>query len=435
MESGFEIWRKEQGKIWEKVGEAGRNTDTWTDYSAHTDTAYRYRVRAIRGENVYSDFAVSDLVNNADPSIPGQLFFLSLGTYMLIGTDEPVPEWVKHTLEVRMGINEVWQDYTLGQKEGSLLVYFFPVEGKEYEFRIRCENQGNISHGPVYRLPASVPEAPAGLKVVYMGSNRVLLSWDDISKTEDGYRVYRIEGQKRTRIGTTPADSASFADYNPAPGSKVRYEVRAYNARGESAGVSIDVSVPQKAVFRDLEGYPWCADAVNALAASGAIAQSADGLFRPGVNITRAEFITILIKSFDIIPESEFLFTVRDVNRSAWYYPYRMTAVELGIVIPDQNRNTGPLSPVTRADMAVYMNRLLASMNRTLAPISVSYLERFTDGYLVSEDLKGIISSLAGDGILPPQGGLTLDLNRPATRAEAAVVLHRFTGRYNRTGR
>ena len=26
---------------------------------------------------------------------------------MLIGTDEPVPEWVKHTLEVRMGINEV----------------------------------------------------------------------------------------------------------------------------------------------------------------------------------------------------------------------------------------------------------------------------------------------------------------------------------------
>ena len=107
----------------------------------------------------------------------------------------------------------------------------------------------------------------------------------------------------------------------------------------------------------------------------------------------------------------------------------------MGIVIPDQNRNAGPLSPVTRADMAVYMNRLLASMNRTLAPISVSYLERFTDGYLVSEDLKGIISSLAGDGILPPQGGLTLDLNRPATRAEAAVVLHRFTGRYNRTGR
>ena len=46
-----------------------------TDYSAHTDTAYRYRVRAIRGENVYSDFAVSDLVNNADPSIPGQPLF------------------------------------------------------------------------------------------------------------------------------------------------------------------------------------------------------------------------------------------------------------------------------------------------------------------------------------------------------------------------
>lgn len=435
VESGFEIWRKEQGKIWEKVGEAGRNTDTWTDYSAHTDTAYRYRVRAVRGKNVYSDFAVSELVNNADPSIPGKLFFVPAGKYILIGTDEPAPEWVKHTLELRTGINEEWRDYTLSQREGSLLVYFFPAEGKEYEFRIRCENQGNISYGPVYRLPASVPEAPAGLRVAYMGSNRVLLSWSDTSKSEDGYRIYRIEGQKRTLLGTTQANAVSFADTKAVPGSKVRYELRAYNARGESAGVYIDVSVPQKAAFRDLGGYPWCADSVNALAASGAIALSADGLFRPGASITRAEFVTILLKAFNIIPESEFLFPVRDVPRNSWYYPYMMTAVKMGIVIPDQNRNAGPLSPVTRADMAVYMNRLLASMNRTLDSISVSYLDRFTDGYKVSEDLKGIISSLAGDGILPPQGGLTLDLDKPATRAEAAVVLHRFTGRYNRTGR
>ena len=435
VESGFEIWRKEQGKIWEKVGETGRNTDTWTDYSAHTGTSYRYRVRAVRGKNVYSDFAVSELVNNADPSIPGKLFFVPAGKYILIGTDEPAPEWVKHTLELRTGINEEWRDYTLSQREGSLLVYFFPAEGKEYEFRIRCENQGNISYGPVYRLPASVPEAPAGLRVAYMGSNRVLLSWSDTSKSEDGYRIYRIEGQKRTLLGTTQANAVSFADTKAVPGSKVRYELRAYNARGESAGVYIDVSVPQKAAFRDLGGYPWCADSVNALAASGAIALSADGLFRPGASITRAEFVTILLKAFNIIPESEFLFPVRDVPRNSWYYPYMMTAVKMGIVIPDQNRNADPLSPVTRADMAVYMNRLLASMNRTLDSISVSYLDRFTDGYKVSEDLKGIISSLAGDGILPPQGGLTLDLDKPATRAEAAVVLHRFTGRYNRTGR
>ena len=219
------------------------------------------------------------------------------------------------------------------------------------------------------------------------------------------------------------------------PGSTVRYEVCAFNTRGESTGISIDVSVQQKAVFKDLEGFSWCTDAVNALASSGAIAQNPDGLFHPGANITRAQFITILMKSFDIMPESEFLFSVKDVAPGSWYYPYMMTAVKLGIVIPDENRNAGPLNPVTTADMAIFMNRLLTARNRALDSISISYLDRFTDGYLVGENLKGIISSLAGDGIIPPQQSLTLDLDRPVTRAEAAVVLYRFSSKYHSAGR
>lgn len=432
VESGFEIWRKEEGKIWRKVDEVGKNTYTWTDYSALTGTSYRYRVRAIRGENVFSDFAVSGLVNNNEPIAPGQLYFLALGSYMLIGTDDTAPEGVTYTLEYRTGINEQWNDYTLGQQEGKLLVYFFPAAGTAYDFRIRSNNQGNITYGPVYSLPASVPEAPTGLRVAQLGSGRVLLAWDDVSKTEDGYRIYRIQNQKRTLIASLDRDASSFADTNVTPGSTVSYEVRAYNARGESSAASIEVSVPQKAVFSDLDGYPWCADAVNALAASGVIARNAEGLFRPGTNITRAELVTLLLKAFDITPESDFLFTVRDVPKNSWYYPYMMTAVKHGIIIPDQNRNTYPLGTVTRAEMAVFMNRFLVSRNKMLGTVSVSYLDRFTDGYLVGEDIKPIISSLAADGILPPQGGLTLDLDRKVTRAEAAVALYRFSSRYHR---
>lgn len=435
VESGFEIWRKEQNGIWQKVDEVGRNIHTWTDYSSLTDMSYRYRVRAIRGESAFSDFAVSDLIDNAEPFMPGELLFLPMESSMLIGSNEPAPEGVRYTLEVRTDINQPWSDYSLGQTGRTLLVFFFPADGKEYDFRIRSENQGNIIHGPVYRLHGSVPEAPTGLRVASMGSNQVLLTWNDISKTEDGYRIYRIQDQKRILVGTTEKDATSFIDTKAVPGSTVRYEVCAFNTRGESTGISIDVSVQQKAVFKDLEGFSWCTDAVNALASSGAIAQNPDGLFHPGANITRAQFITILMKSFDIMPESEFLFSVKDVAPGSWYYPYMMTAVKLGIVIPDENRNAGPLNPVTTADMAIFMNRLLTARNRALDSISISYLDRFTDGYLVGENLKGIISSLAGDGIIPPQQSLTLDLDRPVTRAEAAVVLYRFSSKYHSAGR
>jgi len=432
VESGFEIWRKVEGKAWELIDTVPRNTTDWTDYSAHTNKIYRYRVRAIRGESVYSGFAVTDRVNNAEPPMPGELLFLPLDNYMLIGTDEPAPEGVTYTLEMRTDINEPWMDYTFGQKGSALLVYFFPTVGKEYDFRIRSENKGNTVYGPVYHLPGTVPEAPANLRVAFSGPNHVLLAWNDVSTAEDGFRIYRIHDQKRTLIGTTVRNATSFTDTAAIPGATVSYEVCAFNLRGESASRSVQVSIPQDSVFKDLEAFPWCVDAVNALAASGVIARNPDGLFHPGVNITRAEFITLLLKVYGIVPESEFLFSLKDVTPSHWYYPYMMTAVKMGIVIPDENRYSGALNPITKAEMAVCINRLLAARNRMLYPVSVAYLDRFTDGQLVPEDLKGIISSLAADGIMPAQDGYTLNLSQPATRAEAAVILYRFSMRYHR---
>ncbi|HOP72147.1 MAG TPA: S-layer homology domain-containing protein [Thermoclostridium caenicola] len=432
VESGFEIWRKEDGKTWELLDVVPRNTTDWTDYSAQTDTIYRYRVRAIRGESVYSRFVVTDPVNNAEPVLPGELLFSSRGDRMLIGSDEPAPEGVTYMLEVREGINAPWRDHTLVQPGKSLMVYFSPVSGKEYDFRLRSENKGNIVYGPVYHMPGYVPEAPTGLRVASMGSSLVLLSWNDNSKTEDGYRIYRVEGQRRTLIGTTGKDVTSFADTAAISGATVSYEVCAYNLRGESTRQSIQVTVPQKVTFKDLDGYPWCVDAVNALAASGVISQNPDGLFRPGANITRAECITILLKSFGIVPDSEYLFTVKDLTPNQWYYPYMMTAVKMGIVIPDENGYVKPLGTVTKAEMAIFMNRLLEARKQTLYTINVGYLDKFTDGYLVPDDLKLIISSLAGYGIMPAQDSQVLNLDRPATRAEAAVILYRFSSRYHR---
>lgn len=432
VESGFEIWRKEDGKTWELIATVPRNTTDWTDYSAHANKIYRYRVRAVRGESVYSRFAVTDPVNNAEPLLPGELLFLPLDSYMLIGSDDPAPEGVTYTLEIRDGINEPWMDYTFGQKGSTLLVYFLPTPGKEYDFRVRSENKGNIVYGPVYHLPGYAPDAPTGLRVVSMGHSQVLLSWNDNSKTEDGFRIYRVHEQKRTLIGTTGKDATSFTDTTAISGATVSYEVCAYNLRGESAKQSIQVSIPQKVAFKDLDAFPWCMDAVNALAASGVIARNPDGLFHPGVNITRAEFITLLLKAYGIVPESEFLFSFKDAAPNHWYYPYMMTAVKMGIVVPDQNGYVRPLSTVTKAEMAVFLNRFLTARGQTLYTINVGYLDKFTDGHLVPEDLKLIISSLAGYGIMPAQDGYTLNLSQPATRAEAAVILYRFSMRYHR---
>lgn len=430
VESGFEVWRKEQGAMWEKLDVLPKNTTGWMDYTALADKTYTYRVCAIRGENVFSDYITSAPVNNADPAAPPDLIIIPMEYYLLTGTDKAAPQGLTYTLEYRTDINDIWHDHTSSEAGKPLLASFLPLTGKEYDLRLRSGNQGNMAYGPIYHIYASKPEAPANLKIASMGSNRVLLYWYDNTAREDGYHIYRTYGGKRTLIGTTAKDESSFADAGVTPGSAVKYEVCAFNTRGESGVVPINVSIPRKAAFKDISGILWSVDAINSLCSTGAISISPDGLFYPNQSITRAEFATILLKSFDIVPESGFLFSLKDVSPNAWYYPYIMTAVLHGIIIPDTDDKAGALDPVSKADIAVYLNRLAAFRNQTLHPFESTVLDRISDGYLVPEDLQSVITSFVGDYIMPAQNGQALNLDKSATRAEAAAIIYKFLMKY-----
>lgn len=429
-ESGFEIWRKERGGTWQMIGTVTRNVTSWIDYSALPDRIYTYRVRAVRGDTVFSGFITSGEINNADPDTPPPLIIVPMSHYLLIGTDEAPPPGVTYTLESRTDINDVWKDHTSNEPGRALRAYFLPLTGKEFDIRLRADNHGKVSYGEIHRIYSSVPEAPFNLRVVQAGSNRVLLAWSDNTEREDGYNIYRITGGTRILAGSTENDVCTFADTGVTPGSAVKYEVSAYNTRGESQKASVSANVPRKAVFKDISGLPWAADAIDSLCSTGVISQSADGMFYPGRNVTLAEFVTILLKAYDIIPESSFLFSLKDVQVGAWYHPYLMTAVKYGILVPDTEGRVVPLNTVSKGDAAVILSRMALFRNTPLNPYGIETLERFTDGYNVRQELKGIMASLAGDYIMPAQNGQPLNLDMPATRAEAATIIYRFRRTY-----
>jgi hypothetical protein len=77
--------------------------------------------------------------------------------------------------------------------------------------------------------------APTELSAVANGQNQVILSWNDNSENEDGFRVERkVKGGSYSRIATVAANVSSYSDNGLSFGITYYYRVRAYNAQGGS---------------------------------------------------------------------------------------------------------------------------------------------------------------------------------------------------------
>jgi hypothetical protein len=85
-------------------------------------------------------------------------------------------------------------------------------------------------------LPASQPSAITGTSNSSGTTKTARLSWNDNSKNEDGFRVYRIVGNQISKIAELGPNATSFVD-QAAP-SKACYVVVAFNSAGESPPTS-----------------------------------------------------------------------------------------------------------------------------------------------------------------------------------------------------
>jgi len=64
------------------------------------------------------------------------------------------------------------------------------------------------------------------------GGRTARLSWKDNSDNEDGFRIYKITGNQKTKIGEVGANITTYIDKNASP--KACYVVTAFNSAGES---------------------------------------------------------------------------------------------------------------------------------------------------------------------------------------------------------
>lgn len=207
-----------------------------------------------------------------------------------------------------------------------------------------------------------------------------------------------------------------------------------------SSGIAMADVKPQ---FSDMKGYAWANEYVNYVYAQNGLKGYEDGSFRPGNNITRAEFVAVVVrivksdKAVEVKPDDKVLAELNEKASNYWANDTIATASTLGILenLAYPLEKTAWDQPINRGDMA---------------KISINALEKIKKEDLkIDEKIKGSIPDIAelekmknnelilkaySNGIIMGYDDGSFKANNFANRAEASTILARLINKdYRKT--
>lgn len=172
--------------------------------------------------------------------------------------------------------------------------------------------------------------------------------------------------------------------------------------------------------FNDIATGDWYKSQAESLAAKGIVAGRVGNNFAPKANITRAEFLTMLVKAKGVY-DSKATCDFTDVSKDAWYYTYVASAVKAGIAGGTSADKFAPNSLITREQMAVMIANALGV--KTLDNAS-SYLKASDANKIAAYAKNAMALSVRNDFMVG--SGNKLDPKGNATRGMAAVVVYKY---------
>ncbi|MGN8896668.1 S-layer homology domain-containing protein [Flavonifractor sp. HCP28S3_F3] len=109
--------------------------------------------------------------------------------------------------------------------------------------------------------------------------------------------------------------------------------------------------------FTDVPSDAWYSKAVNVLASLGMLNGVGGDLFEPERTITRAEFTALGMRFADLGTSGENIFS--DVHPGDWFYDNVVGSIQYGWITGYSDGTFRPYSTITRAEAAVFTNRML----------------------------------------------------------------------------
>lgn len=172
-------------------------------------------------------------------------------------------------------------------------------------------------------------------------------------------------------------------------------------------------------LFSDLAGFDWAKESIITLSDKKIIDIPLDGKFRPKDNVTREEFVKMIITAlFDAEETEEHLFA--DATSGAWYNKYISLAYELGIVNGYLDGRFGIGESITREDMAVIAKRAAEKSGISIEQIKDA---AFNDADKISAYAVESVNALYGAGVINGFEDGNFAPKENASRAQTAMFI------------
>lgn len=179
-----------------------------------------------------------------------------------------------------------------------------------------------------------------------------------------------------------------------------------------------------KVKLTDVPDSHWAADSIRQAVDLGIITGYEDGTFKPDKEVSRSEFIAMLVRALKLPPNDTAAVTFADAGSIAkWAQPYVAQAVEQGLITGFADGTFRPQATITRTELAALLVRasgLQVQLDAERSSLSFSDVDR------IPEWAVRYVATAVDAGLLQGVGGNRFDVKGVVTRAQAAVAIIRL---------
>ncbi|OMP65815.1 S-layer homology domain-containing protein [Domibacillus epiphyticus] len=170
--------------------------------------------------------------------------------------------------------------------------------------------------------------------------------------------------------------------------------------------------------FRDISNH-WAKTEIEELIEEGVIQGFNDGTFRPNAQVTRGQFLAYLVRALDL-PAGTSAFP--DVPRGSLLYSEIAAAKKAGLILGNSDGLSLISEPITRADVAVMLDRAMQLKGEYMERSSLTY----TDSLTIGKYAYRAVERMTHYGLINGTADNTFQPTKIATRGESAVFVHRL---------
>jgi len=181
-----------------------------------------------------------------------------------------------------------------------------------------------------------------------------------------------------------------------------------------------------KKTFEDTSKHKWAEKQISVLASKEIIRGTSESNFSPQKNITRADFLKLLVNTLGLKADINGNFD--DIAENAHYFNEVAIAKALGITSGSGNNTFEPNAQISRQDMMVMVAKALQKAGKPYEEGSNEDLQKFSDADKIANYAQHSAASLIKAGMITGNES-GINPNCKTTRAEASVILYRI---YNR---